>query len=103
MKNQTLEELIEEGKKIHKEMLEASQLPYDDYMAMNNYPTPDEISINILEDFIKKVYEAGGEAERERFIKILKNTPYSTSLDNSTSGFIERVIDLVHKNDKTTG
>lgn len=95
MKNQTLEELIEEfSKKYVQHNPGNREVPPEDYVTED---------AQVMIDFIKKVYEAGGEAERERFIKILKNTPYSTSLDNSTSGFIERVIDLVHKNDKTTG
>jgi hypothetical protein len=49
-----------------------------------------------LDDFIKqaltKSFEAGQKSREKEFERVLKNTPYTTQTDGSTSGFIERVI-----------
>lgn len=120
-KPQTLEELIEEGKKVRKEMLEALQQPYDQYMAMNNNPTPDEISIDIFKDFIKKVYEAGQEAERENIKEIFDKEwdqqhilkldlvapnvvdDYNGKTVKKLAAVILSLLKYLSTNDKTTG
>lgn len=84
MKTQTLEELKLEARKIKYDLLDGGFKPIQ--FEMNN-------SGKKILDKIDSLIDQAGELAVEEFVKVLKNTPYTTKTDNSTSGFIERVIE----------
>lgn len=62
------------------------------YLDSDGYPAFEWSSSDLMK-VIEDELQQAGEVAVEEFVKVLKNTPYTTKTDNSTSGFIERVIE----------
>lgn len=43
--------------KLKKQLFYAAQIDYDEHAAMNNYPTPDEIANEAIDNFIKEIID----------------------------------------------